>query len=65
MAGAGGGSLGSVDSRGRVYDTDRPSTTFADVAGYEGVKREVTEVVDFLKNPDRYRRAGTMGPKGC
>src|SRR6266536_972556 len=33
-------------------------------AGYEGVKREVTEVVDFLKNPDRYRRAGAMGPKG-
>ena len=59
------GAIGGVGrSRGRVYDTDRPSTTFADVAGYEGVKREVTEVVDFLKNPDRYRRAGAMGPKG-
>jgi cell division protease FtsH len=59
-----GGIFGVGRSRGRVYDTDRPSTTFADVAGYEGVKREVTEVVDFLKNPDRYRRAGAMGPKG-
>ena len=59
------GAIGGVGrSRGRVYDTDRPTTTFADVAGYEGVKREVTEVVDFLKNPDRYRRAGAMGPKG-
>jgi cell division protease FtsH len=59
------GAIGGVGrSRGRVYDTERPSTTFADVAGYEGVKREVTEVVDFLKNPDRYRRAGAMGPKG-
>ncbi|HZD37207.1 MAG TPA: ATP-dependent zinc metalloprotease FtsH [Actinomycetes bacterium] len=59
------GAIGGVGrSRGRVYDTDRPSTTFVDVAGYEGVKREVTEVVDFLKNPDRYRRAGAMGPKG-
>jgi cell division protease FtsH len=59
------GAIGGVGrSRGRVYDADRPSTTFADVAGYEGVKREVSEVVDFLKNPDRYRRAGAMGPKG-
>jgi cell division protease FtsH len=59
------GALGGVGrSRARVYDTERPATTFADVAGYEGVKREVTEVVDFLRNPDRYRRAGAMGPKG-
>jgi cell division protease FtsH len=59
------GAIGGVGrSRGRVYDADKPSTTFADVAGYEGVKREVTEVVDFLRNPDRYRRAGAMGPKG-
>jgi len=59
------GAIGGVGrSRGRVYDADRPSTTFADVAGYEGVKREVSEVVDFLKNPDRYRRAGATGPKG-
>jgi cell division protease FtsH len=59
------GAIGGVGrSRGRVYDAEKPSTTFADVAGYEGVKREVSEVVDFLKNPDRYRRAGAMGPKG-
>jgi cell division protease FtsH len=59
------GAIGGIGrQRGRVYDTDRPTTTFADVAGYEGVKREVTEVVDFLRNPDRYRRAGAMGPKG-
>jgi cell division protease FtsH len=51
-------------SRAKVFDAERPDTTFADVAGYEGAKREVTEVVDFLKNPDRYRRAGAVGPKG-
>jgi cell division protease FtsH len=57
--------LGGIGrSRGKVFDTERPSTTFADVAGYEGAKREVTEVVDFLKHPDRYRRAGAVGPKG-
>jgi cell division protease FtsH len=51
-------------SKGKVFDTERPSTTFADVAGYDGAKREVTEVVDFLSHPDRYRRAGAVGPKG-
>src|SRR6266545_35235 len=60
MAGLGG----IARSRARVYDTEKPSTTFADVAGYEGAKREVSEVVDFLKHPDRYRRAGAVGPKG-
>jgi cell division protease FtsH len=62
---AGMGGLGGIGrSRARVFDAERPDTTFADVAGYEGAKREVTEVVDFLKNPDRYRRAGAVGPKG-
>jgi cell division protease FtsH len=59
---AGLGGIGR--SRARVFDAERPDTTFADVAGYEGAKREVNEVVDFLKNPDRYRRAGAVGPKG-
>jgi cell division protease FtsH len=59
---AGMGGIGR--SKARVFDAERPDTTFADVAGYEGAKREVTEVVDFLKNPDRYRRAGAVGPKG-
>jgi cell division protease FtsH len=59
------GGIGGIGrSRAKVFDAERPETTFADVAGYEGPKREVTEVVDFLKNPDRYRRAGAVGPKG-
>jgi cell division protease FtsH len=58
-------SMGGIGrSKARVYDTEKPTTTFADVAGYEGAKREVTEVVDFLKHPDRYARAGAVGPKG-
>jgi cell division protease FtsH len=62
---AGMGGIGGIGrARSRVFDAERPDTTFADVAGYEGAKREVTEVVDFLKNPDRYRRAGAVGPKG-
>jgi cell division protease FtsH len=62
---AGPGGIGGIGrSRSKVFDAERPDTTFADVAGYEGAKREVSEVVDFLKNPDRYRRAGAVGPKG-
>jgi cell division protease FtsH len=59
---AGIGGIGRA--RGKVFDTERPTTTFADVAGYDGAKREVTEVVDFLRNPERYERAGAVGPKG-
>jgi len=51
-------------SRAKVFDAERPDTTFADIAGYEGAKREVTEVVGFLKDPDRFKRAGAVGPKG-
>ncbi|MEA2783566.1 MAG: cell division protease FtsH [Rhodospirillaceae bacterium] len=59
-----GGILGVGRSRAKVFDTERPQTTFADIAGYEGVKREISEVVEFLKNPDRYRKAGARAPRG-
>ena len=59
-----GGVMGIGASKAKVYDEDRPSTRFADVAGYEGAKQEVSEVVDFLKNPDKYARAGAIGPRG-
>ena len=52
-------------SKARVYDVDdRPTTRFTNVAGYAGVKQEVAEVVDYLKHPDKYRRAGAIGPHG-
>ncbi|MDA8312156.1 MAG: ATP-dependent zinc metalloprotease FtsH [Actinomycetota bacterium] len=58
------GAMGVGRSRAKVFDADRPSTTFADVAGYDGAKREIAEVVDFLRSPDRYRRAGAVAPRG-
>ncbi len=58
------GVMGVGRSRAKVFDAEKPSTKFSDVAGYEGVKSEITEVVDFLRNPDRYRRAGAMAPRG-
>ncbi|MGZ4136828.1 MAG: ATP-dependent zinc metalloprotease FtsH [Actinomycetota bacterium] len=61
LAGGLGGILGS---RAKVYDAEKPSTRFTDVAGYEGAKQEISEVVDFLKQPERYARAGAMGPRG-
>src|SRR5205823_2734063 len=42
----------------------RPKTRFTGVAGYEGAKQEITEVVDFLKHPERYTAAGAVGPRG-
>ncbi len=59
-----GGIMGIGGSKAKVYDEDRPSTRFSDIAGYEGAKQEVMEVVDFLKHPDRYARAGAIGPRG-
>jgi cell division protease FtsH len=58
------GVFGIGRSQAKVFDAERPQTKFSDVAGYEGVKAEIAEVVDFLRNPDRYRRAGAMAPRG-
>ncbi len=58
------GVLGIGRSRAKVFDAERPSTKFSDVAGYEGAKEEISEVVDFLRNPGRYQRAGAMAPRG-
>jgi len=60
----GGGIMGIGRSRAKVIDVERPVTRFIDVAGYAGVKQEINEVVDFLKNPERYRAAGAVGPRG-
>jgi cell division protease FtsH len=58
------GILGTGRSKAKVWDEERPSTTFADVAGYQGAKAEIEEVVDFLKHPERYAKAGAMVPRG-
>jgi len=58
------GVLGVGRSTAKVFDEERPKTTFADVAGYEGAKLEIREVVDFLRHPERYARAGAMAPRG-
>jgi len=51
-------------SKAKLYTTERPATTFDDVAGYNGVKLEISEVVDFLKTPGRFKDIGARIPKG-
>ncbi len=51
-------------SKARLFSSDRPTTTFQDVAGYNGVKQEISEVVDFLRTPGRFRDIGAKIPKG-
>jgi len=59
------GSIMSVGkSKAKPYQADKPSTTFADIAGYDGVKMEIKEVVDFLRKPERFKEIGARVPKG-
>ncbi|MEN9216148.1 MAG: ATP-dependent zinc metalloprotease FtsH4 [Gloeomargarita sp. HHBFW_bins_162] len=65
--GAGGpqGALSISKSRAKVYvEGETGKVTFADVAGCDEAKAELVEIVDFLKNPDRYIRIGAKIPKG-
>jgi cell division protease FtsH len=62
------GQMGQIQGMGKsqaqVIDTERPDTTFDDIAGYDDVKQEVVEIIDYLEDPDRFRRLGARGPGG-
>ena len=66
MGGGGGGGIFNVGkSRAKLHNKDKDKdVTFADVAGMEREKKEVSEVVEFLKNPKRYTDLGGTIPKG-
>jgi cell division protease FtsH len=65
-AGAGaGGILGTFgQSKARLYDAEKPSVTFDDVAGIDEVKADLQEIVDFLREPEKYTKLGGAAPKG-
>src|SRR4051795_6207067 len=64
-AAGGGGVLGQFGrSRARRVESATQDVSFKDVAGIEEAEQELAEVVDFLKNPDRYRRLGARIPRG-
>ena len=64
--GAGGGVFSLGKSKARIYEkNDELNVTFKDVAGQAGAKQEVQEIVDFLKNPQKYTDLGGKIPKGA
>ena len=70
MSGGGSGGGGQIfsigKSKAKLFDQDQKvKTTFKDVAGLEGAKEEVQEIVDFLKSPEKYTKLGGKIPKGA
>jgi cell division protease FtsH len=61
---SGGGVMGVGKSKARSYAQGKTGVKFADVAGVDEAKQELQEVVDFLKNSDKYTRLGAKIPKG-
>ena len=66
-SGGGGGQIFNIGkSKAKLFDKDQKvKTSFKDVAGLEGAKEEVQEIVDFLKNPEKYTALGGKIPKGA
>jgi cell division protease FtsH len=64
LGSAAGSVTGFGKSHARRYEPSEQRTTFKDVAGIDEATEELAEVVDFLKNPDRYRALGAMLPRG-
>ncbi|MCC6347771.1 MAG: ATP-dependent zinc metalloprotease FtsH, partial [Nitrospirales bacterium] len=64
MQGGAGGLFGFGASKAKLYDVRKSTVTFRDVAGMEYVKKDLMETVEFLKNPEKYRRLGAKIPKG-
>ncbi len=61
---AGQGIFSFAQSRAKLFTKDAPQTKFSDVAGAEEAKRELSEVVEFLKTPEKFKALGAKIPKG-
>ncbi|MFN8972055.1 MAG: ATP-dependent zinc metalloprotease FtsH, partial [Alphaproteobacteria bacterium] len=65
QGGKGGGAMGFGKSRARLLTEHGERVTFADVAGIDEAKDELSEIVDFLKNPQKFQKLGGKIPRGC
>jgi cell division protease FtsH len=65
QGGAGGGAMGFGKSKARLIEEDKIKVTFGDVAGCDEAKEDVTEMVDFLKDPSKFQKLGGQIPKGA
>ena len=65
-AGGGGSQIFNIGkTKGKLVDKEDINITFKDVAGLEGAKEEITEIVDFLKSPEKYTKLGGKIPRGA
>lgn len=64
IQGGAGGLFSFGASKAKLHDVRRPGVTFKDVAGMENAKKELTETIEFLKNPARFKKLGAKVPRG-
>jgi len=64
VGGGPGGLFTFGESKAKKYDVTRPSVTYRDVAGMDNVKKELAEVIEFMKNPQKFKDIGAKVPKG-
>lgn len=65
MQGGGGKAMGFGKSKAKLLEEKKGKVTFDDVAGIDEAKDELSELVDFLKDPDKFQKLGAKIPKGC
>jgi cell division protease FtsH len=64
IGGGPGGLFSFGQSKAKLYDEKKPQVTFENVAGMDNAKKELEEVIEFLKNPERFKKIGAKIPKG-
>ncbi|UCH81131.1 MAG: ATP-dependent zinc metalloprotease FtsH [Nitrospiraceae bacterium] len=64
VQGGAGGLFSFGASKAKLHDVQKPQVTFEDVAGMENVKNDMKETIEFLKNPERFRKLGAKVPRG-
>jgi cell division protease FtsH len=64
VQGGPGGLFSFGASKAKLHDVEKPGVTFKDVAGMENAKKELTETIDFLRNPAKFKKLGAKVPRG-